>query len=213
MWGLTEDVHKAGYNRSYPQDNVFLTSLTGFEVGRQPMPSMLDEQEPPESPTHRERCPQNFFDPVLQKFASRQKTVSFRYNTEYLSHQQDDSGVSIELSALSSSAVEKITAKYLVGCDGANSVVRNHLGIEMHGQGILTYTTNVIFESKNLNGLHNKKPGYRYMFVGGLRREWFSVCSEISRASSTSMPRYRTVDSSLACPRSNCTARRFLVRR
>lgn len=166
MWGLTEDVHKAGYNRSYPQDNVFLTSLTGFEVGRQPMPSMLDEQEPPESPTHRERCPQNFFDPVLQKFASRQKTVSFRYNTEYLSHQQDDSGVSIELSALSSSAVEKITAKYLVGCDGANSVVRNHLGIEMHGQGILTYTTNVIFESKNLNGLHNKKPGYRYMFVG-----------------------------------------------
>jgi len=22
MWGLTEDVHKAGYNRSYPQDNI-----------------------------------------------------------------------------------------------------------------------------------------------------------------------------------------------
>ena len=30
-----------------------------------------------------------------------------------------------------------------------------------------------------------------------------SVCSEISRASSTSMPRYLTVDSSLVCPRSN----------
>ena len=30
-----------------------------------------------------------------------------------------------------------------------------------------------------------------------------SVCSEISSASSTSMPRYRTVDSSLACPSSN----------
>lgn len=40
-----------------------------------------------------------------------------------------------------------------------------------------------------------------------------SVCSEISRASSTSMPRYLTVDSSLECPSSNCTARRFLVRR
>jgi len=40
-----------------------------------------------------------------------------------------------------------------------------------------------------------------------------SVCSEISRASSTSMPRYLTVDSSLECPRSSCTARRFLVRR
>ena len=40
-----------------------------------------------------------------------------------------------------------------------------------------------------------------------------SVCSEISKASSTSMPRYRTVDSSLECPSSNCTARRFFVRR
>lgn len=27
------------------------------------------------------------------------------------------------------------------------------------------------------------------------------------------MPRYRTVDASLECPRSSCTARRFLVRR
>ena len=40
-----------------------------------------------------------------------------------------------------------------------------------------------------------------------------SVCSDISRASSTSMPRYRTVDSSFECPSSSCTARRFFVRR
>lgn len=166
MWGLTEDVHKAGYNRSYPQDNVFLTSLTGFEVGRQPMPSMVDEPLPPESPTHRERCPQNFFDPVLLKFAKSQKGVSIRYNTEYVKHQQDDEGIVVEVMGNGANASEKITARYLVGCDGANSVVRKNLGIEMHGQGILTYTTNVIFETKNLNALHNKKPGYRYMFVG-----------------------------------------------
>lgn len=40
-----------------------------------------------------------------------------------------------------------------------------------------------------------------------------SVCSEISSASSTSMPRYRTVDSSLEGPSSSYPARRFLVRR
>ena len=33
-WGLTADVENAGYNREYPQDNVFLTSLRGFEIGR-----------------------------------------------------------------------------------------------------------------------------------------------------------------------------------
>lgn len=40
-----------------------------------------------------------------------------------------------------------------------------------------------------------------------------SVGSEISMASSTSMPGYRTVDSSFEWPSSSCTARRFFVRR
>ena len=40
-----------------------------------------------------------------------------------------------------------------------------------------------------------------------------SVCSEISSASSTSMPRYRTVDSSFEWPSRSWTARRFFVRR
>ena len=46
-----------------------------------------------------------------------------------------------------------------------------------------------------------------------LVRSQISVCSAISRASSTSIPRYRTVDSSLECPSNNWTARRFFVRR
>ncbi len=46
-----------------------------------------------------------------------------------------------------------------------------------------------------------------------VRFDQISVCSEISKASSTSIPRYLTVDSSLEWPSSNCTARRFFVRR
>lgn len=49
---------------------------------------------------------------------------------------------------------------------------------------------------------------------GGRQRQLqISVCSDISRASSTAMPRYLAVDSSLEWPSRNCTARRFLVRR
>jgi len=52
--------------------------------------------------------------------------------------------------------------------------------------------------------------------TGGLQfstLDQISVCSEISKASSTSISRYLTVDSTLEWPSSNCTARRFLVRR
>lgn len=41
-WGLLGDVEAAPYDRDYPQDNVYLTSLNGYELGRQPMPSMRE---------------------------------------------------------------------------------------------------------------------------------------------------------------------------
>lgn len=165
-WGLTASVERAGYNRDYPQDNVFLTSLRGFEIGRQPMPSMVEDRPPAESPAKRERCPQNFFDPVLQKFAQSQSGVSLLFNCEYLSFQQDDRGVTAIVRSQGGHAPREIRAKYMVACDGGNSGIRQQLGIGMHGKGILTYTTNVIFETANFNSLHGKKPGYRYMFIG-----------------------------------------------
>jgi len=165
-WGLTEAVERAGYNREYPQDIVFLTSLRGYEIGRQPMPSMAEDHPMPESPAKRERCPQNFFDPVLQTFARSQPTVEILYNTEYLSLSQSDREVKARVKDIQSGREREITARYLVACDGGNSAVRQELGIEMHGKGILTYTTNVIFECPGFNALHDKKPGYRYMFIG-----------------------------------------------
>ena len=62
-----------------------------------------------------------------------------------------------------------------------------------------------------------------YMLLAGLppsdsavatsRTVYTSVCSAISGASSTSIPRYLTVLSSLPWPSRSCTARRFLVLR
>lgn len=164
-WGLTEKVHNAGYNRDYPQDIVFLTTLCGWEIGRQPMPSMKEERPPPESPATRERCPQNFFDPVLRHFATSHENVDLQLRTEYQSMVQDADGVTARVRNLETGEESTIRARYLVACDGGNSVVRDELGIDMHGAGLLTYTTNVIFEAKGFNDLHDKTPGYRYMLI------------------------------------------------
>ena len=164
-WGLTDRVHKAGYNREYPQDNVFLTTLTGYEIGRQAMPALVDERPPAESPATRERCPQNFFDPVLQGFA-REQGVDIRFETRYLGHVQHADHVEARLQDIATGEERTVTAQFLVACDGGNSAVRQELGIAMHGEGLLTYTTNVIFEARGFNQLHDKTPGYRYMVLG-----------------------------------------------
>ena len=165
-WGIVRDVEESDYDRNYPQDNVYLTSLNGYELGRQEMPSMNNELPPNESPQKRERCPQNYFDPILRKFATAQSTNQIYYETECIAFSQSQNQVKIQAKDIKTNRVLNIKAIFLVGCDGAKSLIRDSLNIKMSGKGLLTYTTNVIFECSGFNSLHNKAPGYRYMFIG-----------------------------------------------
>lgn len=173
-WGIVKDVESTQYDRDYPQDNVYLTNLNGYELGRQVMPSMNDEKPPKESPQKRERCPQNFFDPVLQKFATSHLGHELRYESEWIGFEQHEDSVTSEIKNLKTKEIYRVRSKFLVGCDGAKSMIRESLGIEMKGKGLLTYTTNLIFRCPNFNNLHNKAPGYRYMFVGP-RGTWATI--------------------------------------
>src|ERR1700761_7081080 len=60
-WGIVRDVEQSPYPRDYPQDNVYVTSVTGYELGREKMPSMGSDKPPAVSPQKRERCPQDMF--------------------------------------------------------------------------------------------------------------------------------------------------------
>lgn len=166
-WGILDWVYQAGYNRAYPQDCAWVSQLHGgWEFGREHFPSVQDEIKPPQSPEKRERCPQNFFDPVLTRFALRTEHVQLHYHTEYLAHEERDDGVIVQVKDLQTGTLRKIDCAYLVACDGGASKVRENLGIKMSGIPALTYTTNAIFECAGLEQLHDKAPGYRYIFIG-----------------------------------------------
>ncbi len=165
-WGLVAAVEGSPYPRDYAQDNIYLTSLTGYELGRERFPGIGQAPPPPESPQRRERCPQNMFDPILRGFAAAQKTVTLRYRTRLVSFTQDGEAVTAEVENAETGARERIAARYLVGCDGARSLVRETLGIRMLGNPVLTYTTNVIFRCPHLLSLHDKGKAYRHIFIG-----------------------------------------------
>ena len=165
-WGIIPWVESAGYNRDYPQDCAWVTSLNGYEFGREPFPSPAAEKYPPQSPQKRERCPQNFFDPVLARFARQTGLATLCHDTELMSFEQNDQSVVATLRDMRTGQVRQLQAQYLVGCDGGSSGVRQALGIGMSGDAVLTYTTNIIFRCDGLEKLHNKKPGYRYIFIG-----------------------------------------------
>jgi 2-polyprenyl-6-methoxyphenol hydroxylase-like FAD-dependent oxidoreductase len=173
-WGIIPWVESAGYNRDYSQDCAWVTSLTGYEFGREPFPSVRAELCPPESPQKRERCPQNFFDPVLRRFAERSELATLRYETELVDFVEHAQGVTATVLDHRTGKQETIEASYLVGTDGGASTVRRVLDIPMEGPEALTYTTNVIFRCKGFEQLHNKKPAYRYIFIG-LEGTWATL--------------------------------------
>jgi 2-polyprenyl-6-methoxyphenol hydroxylase-like FAD-dependent oxidoreductase len=166
-WGIVPWVETAGYNRDYPQDNAWVTGLAnGYELGREPFPSPREEKPPPQSPQKRERCPQNFFDPVLARFAGTFPHVTRRYRTELVSFAEERDGVTAQVIDRATGASETIAADYLIACDGAGGPCRERLGIALSGNPVLTYTTNVVFRCAGLEKLHNIRPAYRFIFIG-----------------------------------------------
>jgi 2-polyprenyl-6-methoxyphenol hydroxylase-like FAD-dependent oxidoreductase len=166
-WGIVPWVEAAGYNRDYPQDNAWVTSLVdGYELGREPFPSCRDDKPPPQSPQRRERCPQNFFDPVLARFAGTFPHVTRRYRTELDDFTEHQGGVSARVIDHATGARETIEADYMIACDGAGGPVRDKLGIALSGNPVLTHTTNVIFRRAGLEKLHHIAPAYRFIFIG-----------------------------------------------
>ena len=165
-WGIVPAVEGSPYPRDYAQDNIYLTSLTGYELGRERFPGIGQAPPPKESPQRRERCPQNMFDPILRAFAAAQNNVTLRYRTRLISFTQDADLVTAVVENAETGAREEILARYIVGCDGARSLVRETLGIAMQGNPVLTYTTNVIFRCPHLLSLHDKGKAYRHIFIG-----------------------------------------------
>jgi 2-polyprenyl-6-methoxyphenol hydroxylase-like FAD-dependent oxidoreductase len=165
-WGLVPAVEGSPYPRDYAQDNIYLTSLTGYELGRERFPGIGQAPPPKESPQRREPCPQNMFDPILRAFAASQSNVALRYRTRLVSFTQNADQVTAVVENAETGAREEIPARYIVGCDGARSLVRETLGIAMQGNPVLTHTTNVIFRCPHLLSLHDKGKAYRHIFIG-----------------------------------------------
>src|SRR5262245_46733058 len=78
-WGIAEEVHASPFPPDYPRDVVFVTSLSGYELGRMPLPPRMSEKPEPYSPARHQVCSQMWFDPILQRFARSFDHVTLRY--------------------------------------------------------------------------------------------------------------------------------------
>ena len=172
-WGVAEEIRDRGFNPDYAQDLIYVTTLTGYLLGRQPFPPFAQFRTPPTTPERIARCPQTIFDPILRRTAAAQPSVRFRYRTRCEDVRQDACGVTLRLTDLASGTCEELQAGYVACCEGAGSTIRQALGIALDGAGTLSLNANIVFRSDEFLHVHDKGPGF-YTAIGPEGR-WASV--------------------------------------
>jgi len=163
-WGIAKDVYESPFPPDYPLDVAFVTTLAGHELSRLRVPPRMTKPES-HSPVRQQVCSQMWFDPILQGCARTFPNVELRYRTRLEAFEASDEGVTAHVVDLQSGRRERVEAAYLVGCDGANSVVRRGLGIELGGRGVLDHSLNLFFRAPDLLKTCGKEPGTTFIAV------------------------------------------------
>ncbi|HUN33834.1 MAG TPA: FAD-dependent monooxygenase [Trebonia sp.] len=130
-------------------DTVFCTSIAGEEIGRIRTWGTHPAREADyqlASPSLICDIPQTYLEPILVRNATARGTQT-RFSTEYVSHEQDATGVTVQVRDRLTGVVYPIRAKYLIGADGARSQVAEDIGLPYEGQMDIAGSMNITFKA------------------------------------------------------------------
>ncbi|HVG51709.1 MAG TPA: FAD-dependent monooxygenase [Xanthobacteraceae bacterium] len=139
--GAADDIQKAALPPSVAMEYAYVTRFCGYEFGRgkRPSPYIKDgklQGGTPDflrSPEQSQYIPQTRLEPVLKQHAEMQQSVSVRFGWKLTSFVETSTQVIAQVENVTTGEKREIKANYLFAADGARSVVRRQLGIDMAG--------------------------------------------------------------------------------
>jgi putative polyketide hydroxylase len=143
-WGLSGRVHAGGLDVEW----LGLLSNTLSSPGEPfPVGYPTREQSAVVSPEGPACVPQDHLEPVLAEHLRSLPQARVEWGTEVLGVDVWADGSRALLRDVRTGATRLVRARYLVGADGARSVVRNDLGIALHGPDRLVDAITVVFRA------------------------------------------------------------------
>jgi len=137
--GIVEEVRSHAVPPDHPVAVVWCTRVGEWELARFDYPSVdrrrqvihdLNDGSLPLEPDM--RISQVVLEPVLKDILEmRGNHVDVRFGWSLESFEQDSEGVTSVVRSTATGAIEQIRSEYLAGCDGAGSVTRKGLGIDL----------------------------------------------------------------------------------
>ncbi len=173
--GLSEKIRFGGLPSDYPSDIVYTTRLGCEEIVRVQFPSPRSAVElareratiwPTPEPQH--RISQIYLESILFEEARTREPSDVRMGWQMQKFQEFPSRVEVGAVEVATDRSITVNCKWLVGCDGARSAVRNQLGIALTG---ISGTRREIFggtmvatyyQSRELARLLQDRKGFMY---------------------------------------------------
>ncbi|MEJ8840704.1 FAD-dependent oxidoreductase [Ramlibacter sp. AN1133] len=186
--GFAHEVRSQGLPPDHPTDIAYFTRYTGWELARLSLPTaaqavrnvrnMTGAWSAAELP---HRVSQKFVEAVLRRHAQRYGTNDIRYGWRLVEF--EDTGEGIEAVVCphpypppeGEGGRQRVRAKYLVGADGARSLVRNTLGIAWGGSTGVKRD----FMGGQMFAVYLRAPGFHEVFPHA--RAWMYVAVNAQR--------------------------------
>ena len=111
------------------------------------------------------RLPQYATERVLRTRAAELPSVTIRYGWAGEALEQSPDGIRLTISDREKAKTEAVEARYLVGCDGSRSKVREAAGIDEHLSDHNRLMALLVFRSEELNELLKRYPGKAFYCV------------------------------------------------
>jgi 2,4-dichlorophenol 6-monooxygenase len=171
--GIEDRLMREATPWEYMGNTTFCTSLAGEELGRIPSwgtDTARQANYELASPCTMLDAPQTITEPILVK-AAQERGARIRFDSEYLSHTQDETGVTSRVRDRLTGVTYAVRSKYLIGADGARSAVAADLALPLEGPGAVGGSMSIVFEA-DLSRFVAHRPSVLYwMLQPGAERE------------------------------------------
>ena len=164
--GVEDDCLALATPQELMGENTFATSLAGEELSRVlawGMPPARKADYELSSPAKIVDLPQNLLEPILTRAAAHRGS-KVRFNTEYVSFEQDDNGVTTTLLDRVTQQKYQVRSKYIVGADGGNSKIAEDAALPMEGKMGMAGSMNIVFEA-DLSKYVAHRPSILYWLI------------------------------------------------
>ncbi|MFD0056459.1 FAD-dependent monooxygenase [Streptomyces sp. NPDC127168] len=191
-WGLAERLRsRAPLPTSWSQDVVFCTSLTGRELSR--FTGVLGlAPEGDRFPEIGQQAPQYVLEEVLREAVEELAPGRLVLGSRVVDVAEDDDLVTVTVEDVHGGR-SRVTADYVIGCDGPRSVVRDRIGSRYLGGEALRPNFGMVFKSPDLWKHVAHGPAVQYWvvspaapaLVGPLNRTdtWWAIAFGVDRTS------------------------------